>query len=424
MRKGPRRRPIFYGWFLLALCLGNITVTNGVANVFSVIFVALLAEFELNRATFAGIFSLYMFVVFCGGVLVGPLLDRFGPRKVIPLGSILIALGLAACSRISSPYQLYVFFGIIASIGACSTSWIPNTTIIAKWFVRKRGMAVGIVMCGSGMAVLVFVPLTQLLIEWSGWRGAFLWIAAIAVLWLAPLNALFQRARPEEIGLLADGDAPEAAEAQKKNVGFTQDGPRTWTLSEALRQRSFWMMCLAVFCNPLVTFTMMLHQVALIVERGFPPLYVSSMLGLVGVFAMLGRVVCGSLSDRIGREQAYTIFMTPAALAIVCLFFLSQDRSWILWFYVVLWGLGMGVGGALFPPMIADLFFGPSLGRIMGITAAFGGFGAAFGSWFAGYTHDLTGGYRLALSCLLLAVCGAVASVWAAAPRRVKEKRY
>lgn len=395
-------------------------ITNGVLHSFSVIFVALLSEFGLNRATFSGIFSLHIFVFFSGGVFVGPLLDRFGPRIIIPSGSVLIGLGLLACSQISSPYQLYLFYGLITPIGTCGASWLPNTTIITNWFVRRRGMVVGIVMCGSGMAMLVFIPLTQLMVERFGWRGAFLGIAIIAVLWLAPLNALFQRARPESMGLLPDGEDPESTQKKQDRGNPVRSMPRLWTLSEAIRQRSFWMMCLAIFCNPLATFTIVLHQVAFVVGRGFEPMYVSSILGFVGLSAMAGRVVCGTLSDRTGRELAYTIFMTPAAVAITLLFFLDAERGWILPVYVVLLGLGMGVGGAMFPPMIADLFPGPSLGRIMGITAAFGGFGAAFGSWFAGYMHDLTGSYTWGLFCVLMAILGAVTFVWIAAPSRAR----
>ena len=417
MPSSPQRK-FFYGWILLPLCLTNTLISNGISSSFSVIFVSLLAEFGLSRADLSGIYSLYIFVFFCGGALAGALLDRLGPRILIPGGALLAGVGLYACGKVSSPYQLYLFYGLITAMGTCCISWIPNSVIISNWFVRGRGLAMGIVMCGNGLGMLTFIPLTQYLIEWIGWRGTFAVLAVIPLLSVAPLNALFQRARPDEREALGYG-REAGKEAKFRGVGQTIPGaPRLWTLADAIRDQSFWMMCLAGFCNPLVTFSLTLHQVAFVVERGFEPMKVASALGLMGIFAMVGRVSGGTLSDRVGREWSYSIFVGFAAMAIFSLFFLNPERSWILSFYIVLAGLGMGVGGAMFPPMLADLFPGPSLGKILGITSLFAGLGSGFGSWFVGYLYDATGSYAWGLACLISAVGAAVTFVWIAAPRK------
>jgi MFS family permease len=409
------KRPIFYGWFLIPLCLANITVSSGIANTFSVIFVSLLREYGLSRADLSGVYSLYILVLFCGGVLVGPLLGRIGPRVIIPAGSALIALGLWGCSRISSPYQLFFYYGCITALGCCCIAWLPNSLIITNWFVRRRGMAVGIVMCGAGVATLIFIPLTQFLIDWVGWRGAFLATGLLSVATIAPLNAVFQRSRPEEMGLRPDGVDPESATQRTQSKPKIQE---QWKVTHALKTGSFWMMGIAFLFNPFVTFTLTLHQVALVVEQGFSPAAVTTTLGFIGIFAMLGRTSAGTLSDRIGREPAYTLFMAFTSLGILSLFFLSPQKTWMLLAYVVLGGLGQGVGGAMFPAMLADLFPGPRLGKILGILSMFAGLGSSFGSWFLGYLHDLSGSYQWGLVFLFLAVCVAVIAVWIAAPRR------
>ncbi|MFC1886479.1 MFS transporter, partial [Thermodesulfobacteriota bacterium] len=350
--------------------------SSGVAQSFSVIFVALLADFGMSRAELSGIFSLFIFVFFSSGILIGPLLDRTSPRIVIPVGAVLTGLGLFACSRITSPRQLYIFYGLMTSVGSCCFAWLPNSVVISNWFVRRRGMAVGLMMCGSGMGIVIFIPLTQLIIDWSGWRNAFLAIACITILLVGPLNAVFQRARPEEKGLAPDGEDPELIESSKDNTPKIDKGLHFWTLSDAIRHRSFWMICCALFCNPFATFTIVLHQMAFVVETGFEPMHAASAFGFIGVFAMVGRFVGGALSDRVGREKAYSIFMGSFALAVLFLFFLSPQHSVLFAIYVILMGLGMGVGGAMFPPMMADLFPGPSLGRIMGVSSIFGGLGA------------------------------------------------
>ena len=123
------------------------------------------------------------------------------------------------------------------------------------------------------------------------------------------------------------GHGPEAGkEAKFRGVGQTIPGtPRLWTLADAIRDQSFWMMCLAGMLNPLVTFSLTLHQVAFVVERGFEPMKVASVLGLMGIFAMVGRVSGGTLSDRVGREWSYSIFVGFAAMAIFSLFFLNPE---------------------------------------------------------------------------------------------------
>ena len=133
---------------------------------------------------------------------------------------------------------------------------------------------------------------------------------------------------------------------------------------------------------------------------------------------MLGRFLGGTLSDYLGRESVYSIFMCSSALAIVILLYLTPGHAWMLYGYVVLIGLGMGVGGAMFPPMMADLFPGPSLGKIMGVSSIPAALGAGLGSWFAGYSYDITGNYTAAWVCILLTIFGAIVSVWIAAPRK------
>jgi len=177
------------------------------------------------------------------------------------------------------------------------------------------------------------------------------------------------------------------------------------------------MMCGAFFFTPFTTFTIVLHQVAIVVDRGFEPLYVASVLGTTGISAMAGRFLGGLFSDTIGRENAYTMFMGCGALGVIALFFLSREYPWLLWLYVGLMGLGLGVGGALFTPIMADLFQGPSLGKIMGACSVFSAFGAALGPWFAGWIHDLTGSYDWGLISVETAIWTSVAFVWLAGPR-------
>ena len=212
----------------------------------------------------------------------------------------------------------------------------------------------------------------------------------------------------------------KANRAKVKSIKEPLARIRTWTLADAVRQRSFWMFCLAFFLNPIATFAIMLHQVALIVGRGFEPMYVASAFGVLGIFSVMGRFLSGTISDYIGREKAYTIFISCSVTGASLLFFLDSQHAWILPFYVVFTGLGMGIGGTLFSAMIADVFPGPNMGRILGRCAFFSGLGAAFGPWLLGYLYDVFGNYTPGIWCILAALVGAVAATWIAAPRKAK----
>ena len=412
MRSG--KNTFHYGWLILLICMVNVIISHGISSSFSVIFVRLLQEYDLGRAQLSGVFSVFMLIFFCGGILVGPLLDNISPRILIPAGSVIAGLGLIGCSNVTTHHALFFYYGIITATGVCCMSWVPNSVIPANWFPGNRGAAVGLVMCGSGIAMLLFIPLAHMLIEWAGWRGAFRALAFITVLAVTPLNAVFQRIRPAFSSVIT-GDENIAI----GNSGSEENnGKAGWTLFQMTLQRRFWMMCLASVFNPFFTFSIVLHQVALLVSHGYDPAAAAGRLWVVGVFTVVGRLGSGALSDRIGREPAYTLFMSSAALGLVSLFLSSPGRPWALSAYLVFGGMGLGVGGALFPAMLADIYPGRSLGGIVGVISFFSGLGACLGSWLTGYSYDITGSYNLGLAFLFIAVWAAVFCVWRAAPRK------
>lgn len=396
-------------------------MTYGLSHAFSVIFIALLSEFGLSRAALSGVFSIYVFVFFTSTLLIGPALDRFSPRIIISAGCLLTGIGLIACGRISSPYQLYFFYGVFVAGGTSLASLITNSMVVARWFLKRRALAMSVVMAGSGVGMFILMPATQLIIEKIGWRGTFFLMAAVHILFLIPLNVIFQRNRPEDMGLSPDGNFSrpnQNGEGLEKEQTEAQRG--FWTLSGALRNRSFWMICVALFCNPMAILTITLHQVAFVVERGFEAAYAASILGLAGVVSIGGRIISGIIADRRGKEIAFSLFMGAVGVGVVLLLFLNPQRGWILPVYVFLLGQGLGVGASLFPPMIADLFSGPALGRIMGLIYTFAGLGTAIGSWSVGYLHDLTGNYTWGFIGILFPITIAITSVWGAAPRTAR----
>jgi MFS family permease len=415
-----RDRP-FYGWTIVSISLVTLAIGFGIWYSFSVFFVAILKEFGWDRASTAGVFSLFMLVHSGVAFFIGSLHDRFGPRKVIPLGSLLIVLGLLASSRIGSLWQLYLSFGVITAIGICTIGFVSQSILLPNWFLKKRGLALGIAMAGIGIGMQVFVPLTQYIISSWGWRAAYCLLAATVICIVIPLNAMFQRRNPQEIGALPDGEKmpmghKDTLEQSTSQLSVTQDHPVQWTLASSLRTRQFWFLFLTYFFIPMAVQGVLIHQVAHVVDKGFSAARGAFFFGLAGIVGSVGKILFGHLSDRIGRDRAFTIGMGCAFLGVLSLMGLRTDHGWLLYGYAVFFGLGYGSIAPIFPSRAADLFQGAHFGRIYGFIAIPGGLGGATGTWLSGKIFDLTASYKIAFLGVLAVFVLIVVLFWLTSP--------
>lgn len=418
------RPRFYYGWVIAAVSFLTLFIALGIRSSYGVFFVAILGEYGWSRGATAGAYSIAMISHALFAPVTGTLIDRYGPRKLFPLGALFLTLGLVAASRISSLWHLYIFFGIIIASGINTLSYSPHMSIIPKWFVRRRGLASGLVLSGIGMGTMALAPLCETLIESLGWREAFLVLAALVLLVIVPITAIFHRRSPEEVE-----QCPEDFEWSNSKHGgcapdmaaFSRKTPRLWTLNEALRTRAFWHITAVVFCNGVFINMLLVHQVAHIVDAGFSKMLAASVLGLVGLIGSAGGILGGFLSDRISRERAYT-FGSAAALAGILLLLLIPGKTspWMLYGFVVLYGSGYGSILPVTAGTTGDLFPGNSLGRILAIQSVGFGLGGAIGPYLGGYFHDLTGSYFIPFLIAALSVALAVYSIWMAAPRHVR----
>ena len=256
----------------------------GIRYSYGVFFVAIVGEYGWSRGATAGAFSIAMITHALFAPVTGTLIERYGPRKLFPLGALFLTLGLVAAGRIGSLWHLYLFFGVIIASGINTLSYSPHMSIIPKWFVRRRGLASGLVLSGIGMGTMALAPLCETLIESLGWRAAFIVLAGILLL------------------LLISG----------------------------------------------------------------------------------------------------------------------RTSPWVLYGFVVLYGLGYGSILPVTAGATGDLFPGNSLGRILAIQSVGFGLGGALGPYLGGYYHDLTGSYFIPFLIAAFSVALAVCGIWMAAPRHVR----
>jgi MFS family permease len=414
----------YYGWVIVAISFFTLFFSLGIRFSFGVFFIAILKEYGWSRGATAGAFSLAMVVHAIFAPVTGAIVDRFGPRKLFPIGSVFLIMGLMAASQITAIWHLYLFFGVAVAIGINTISYSPHMALIPRWFVRKRGLAAGLVLSGIGMGTLVIVPLVELIIDKMGWRSAFLILAGIILGIVLPMTALFQRRSPEEVGQYPDGIAPGSTrnlstENEKENERMpTFNGPEQWTFKAALCTRAFWCMFSVVFCNGFLMNMLLVHQAIHTVDVGYSKMVAASMVGMVGLIGSIGGILCGHLSDRAGREISYTLG-SAAAFVGVLLFMSIRDTTslWMLYAFVILYGAGYGSMGPMTASTTGDLFPGNSVGRILAMQSVGFGMGGALGPYLGGYFYDQMGSYFIPFLLLLASIFWGVLGIWMAAPR-------
>jgi MFS family permease len=395
-----------------------MTVSSGVWYTASVFFVALIGEFGWDYASTASIFSLFTILYGAWGILVGHLVDRFGVRRVVLAGGLLLPIALAANGLAHDLWHLYVTHGVLASLGLSATGYVPVSLVLTRRFREHRGLALGTASAGVGIGILVLVPLTQVFIDYWGWRLAYLGLAVIAasVALLVGSFALKEReiASPEET-------RPSVASPPLAHNARTAP---EWTLTSALCTREFWLVTATlVFLNG-PTQLVLTHHVAYLIEVGKSKMLVAVIVGLVGLFSIPGKIAWGFLSDRWWTELIYLAGATGVVAAILALLTIGPTSSvWSLYGYAILMGFGYAVSASMTPILCGRFFVGRHFGVILGALNTFYQGAGAAGIWLAGYAHDVTGSYRLPFLASILSAAVAAACVWLAAPRRIPPQR-
>jgi MFS family permease len=417
------RLPFYYGWVIVGIAFVTMAIGVTARTAFSLLLPPLIDEFGWDRGLVAGAFSFGFLVSAALSPIAGRIMDRHGPRAVIESGVCLMAGGLLLARAIEKPWQLYATLGVLVGSGANLMSFTAQSLFLPNWFVRRRGLAISVAFSGVGVGAIALLPWLQMIIGQHGWRASCQAMGLLVLLVLVPLNLLVRR-RPEDIGLLPDGEPQMAWSGTPRSHSNIVDPAWTsidWTLSRAIRTRRFWWIVLGYFCALFAWYAVQVHQTQYLVEIGFSPLVAAWALGIVSVVAIPGQIGLGALSDRVGREWVWSAGCCGFAVCYAALIALGYVPSRAL-LYLMVTSQGL-LGYALtsvMGPIVAEIFEGPHYGSIFGtITIALIA-GGAVGPWVAGVTHDVTGSYRLAF--VLAAACCVVsgAAIWMASPRNVR----
>ncbi|MBI4525799.1 MAG: MFS transporter [Deltaproteobacteria bacterium] len=380
---------------LVALAFLHIAVTRGLHGTFGVFYVALLEAFGWSRGATAGAISLLIVSEGLAFPFAGSLTDRLGPRRTLILGGSALALGLGLSATVSSIWELYLWMGILTALGLSLIGMVPHVAILSREFSQYRGRALGLAWSGGGLGILLLVPFAQIMINNWGWSWAYVGLAAVtATVVIPPVLVLFGREGP----------------ARPERPGGRNSDPAEWTVRQALRNSTFWLLFASRVLASIGNQIVITHQIAHAVDMGYPKLFAASIFGLMGVVSVFGRFLFGYLTDIIKGETVFMWVQLVSLVGILSLLALHDNSSpWLLYTYALFYGLGQGSRALVLSTISADLFLGTSFGAIYGYFTLSVGLGGGFGAWLGGFVHDVTESYSAAF--LLAMFCAVVSTI-------------
>lgn len=415
------RLPFFYGWIIVGVTFVTMAIGVNARTSFSLLFPPILNEFGWDRGVTAGAFSFGFLISAIMSPLIGKLMDRGGPRAVMELGVALMAAGMLLAPLTTQPWHLYLTIGVLVGAGSVCLGYSGQSLYLPNWFSRKRGLAIGLAFAGVGVGSVTLLPWVQAIIEQSGWRTACTTLGLLLLIALVPINLLLRK-RPQDLGLLPDGDgAPSESQPVLSNVVDPVWASIDWTLGRAMRTARFWWLAVGLFGGLYCWYAVQVHQTKYLLDIGFTPGVAAWALGMVSLFGVPGQILLGHLSDRIGREWIWTVSGIGFAICFAALIALENAPSMLLVYVVVISQgfLGYGVT-SIMGAVVAEIFQGEHFGSIFGTLMLAALAGGAAGPLVTGVLHDHFGTYTIAFALGIVVSLLAAAAVWMASPSKVR----
>jgi sugar phosphate permease len=407
----PLSVPFFYGWFIVALSFfANLTIA-GIRSAPSVLIHPLEAEFGWTRTEVASAASLNLLLLGLFAPLGGWLIDRAGPRRVI-LGCLTATvLGLAAVTFVQQLWQLIVVWGIVLGIASGITPAL-GASIASRWFVSRRGLAIGIMTNANAAGQVVYLPLLMMIIVASGWRSALLAMAAASAV-ILPAIWFWMRDNPSDVGLEPYRGAA-TSQAGDGRAGYARGDVRPLSLvavSEVFSTSTFWILSACFFiCGVTANGLIGTHLIPHAIERGIPQVTAAAAVGIMGGASFIGTTFSGWLVDRIDPRKVLAVVYALRGSSLFILPYVSEPLG--LFGFAVMYGLDWYASGPATTTIIARVYGPERVGRIFGLAFMFhqlGGAGAAIaGGWvrmeFGDYQYAFVIGGCMGLIAAMLAL--------------------
>ena len=396
---GKQKKKPFYGIWIVAGGFVLLFLFAGAGFYSFSIFIEPLEEtFGWSRAQISLTMSIYMIIQGIIAPLIGYLTERFGPQKVMTISALGSGASFVLVSFTQTLWYFYAGYALL-SITTAGIGFIPVSSLLARWFVRRRGTAIGAAMVGIAAGGLIVTPFVGLLNIHFSWRFSFVFLGLLTWVLSLPITFFVMKGSPAEKGLLPDGDAPQSpgvSVASPEGEAASLDGPgQGWPLRAALKTSSFYWIAITFFLAPLAQIGILQHQVPLIVEAGISQATAAVALGLTAGFGGLGKLSFGRISEILPFRYAAALCFGLQAFSILIL--LNARSLFLIWSYVAVFGFSMGGVVVLFPLAVGQFFGLTAFGVLVGIISMLESFGCSAGAFISGLIYDYLGSYHYAL---------------------------
>jgi sugar phosphate permease len=412
----------FWSTIMVVLCfLLGVVIYGGGRYAFGVFMKPLAESTGWSRTEISLAATINLIVYGISSPVLGWMLDRFGARKVMIIGSSMLAASLCLMYWATNLLLFYFLYGVVGACGANAAGRISQATIVANWFVKRRGMMLGVTAISVGLGTAIMAPIVRWFLDAYGWQNAFVAMGIIVIVFVLLPIVLFVKGqgKPEDRGFAPDGEPlpqPMAiASLPAANPQFSADD---WTLGEVLRSKEFWAISIAMaFCYA-GDYIVLLHGPADFEDRGHSGATAALILSAATLSSCVGRVAFGWLSDHASLKLGFVLMFGTQLLATPLL--LMGNNIEILYAFAIVWGAGYGGASVLVPYALAAYYGRSSFGSVYGwatlCTVSFAALGGAVG----GMIHDATKSYQLAwiLCAALWLIAIVMILVWGDRPQK------
>lgn len=384
---------LFYGWIMVFGIFLMVVVSSGIFVSFGVFLNPLLETFGWTRGTISLAYSISMLTGGICTLMIGGMLERYSIRKILFVGGIIHAIGIMLTSTTQELWHLYVFYGVLASMGR-STFMLSYVTLVNRWFHEKRGIAMGFIMSGQGMGPFLFSPFATSLIVAYSWQTAFfvigaLMLSAVAIAWI------FVRDRPEDMGVRALGAPPAGARVTPAPAPAAVRKVKTdkvW--GRVLRNEYFWLLSFTHFFCCICHAIPLVHVAAYANGAGLSQLAAAWVLGAMGLMSFAGRLYWGFFADRYGSRLA--LMVTTTCQAGFMLWLINTEDPLVFFLFAIFWGFGYAGVTMQYGIIARDVFPTAIRGPAFAGVSCSAMLGMASGGFLGGVLYDISHTYATA----------------------------
>ncbi|MFC5861424.1 MFS transporter [Acidicapsa dinghuensis] len=366
----------YEGWAVTSAASVGVMVSFApiVPYTFSLFLDPLHAAFGWKRQALGGAFALAAMTVAMISPLIGLLLDRFPPRRILLPSILIFAAALASLSGLGHGIIRYYLTFFVLGLVANGTAQFAYTRTVLTWFERHRGFALALILTGSGVGSIFIPPLTEWMIESHGWRSAYLMLGAIALLGI-PLTALIVRNRPDSVSVGRDHSTISGA-----------------TVAEALRSPAFWILAAIILLGAFSENGLVTNLAAILTGHGITPYIAALALSVRGGAGILGRLGTGLLIDRFSPQRIQTFILLLSAAGMVVLAYANSSATALIG--AAMLGTGLGSEADVAPYLLAQYFGHRHFSMLYGLTWTAYAIGGATGPLTMGHLYDSAGSYK------------------------------